>query len=162
MKKHTVYGLLFLAGVLFTSSIKFDFFEISKQLEIYNTVFKNINMNYVEKTEPSRLMKTSLSKMLSSLDPYTTYSSEDDVENAKILRSGNIAGIGVTFSYINKKLTIIETYKDGAADIAGIKPGDVITSVNGVKVSSSKDGVESLFFRKKQLYIFCHSVKRWS
>lgn len=148
MKKHTVYGLLFLAGVLFTSSIKFDFFEISKQLEIYNTVFKNINMNYVEKTEPSRLMKTSVTKMLSSLDPYTTYSSEDDVENAKILRSGNIAGIGVTFSFINKKLTIIETYKDGAADRVGIKPGDVITSVNGVKVSSSKDGVESLFLGK--------------
>ena len=148
MKKHTVYGLLFLAGVLFTSSIKFDFFEISKQLEIYNTVFKNINMNYVEKTEPSRLMKTSITKMLSSLDPYTTYSSEDDVENAKILRSGNIIGIGVNFSYINKKLTIIETYKDGAADIAGIKPGDVITSVNGVKVSSSKDGIESLFLGK--------------
>ena len=148
MKKHTVYGLLFLAGVLFTSSIKFDFFEISKQLEIYNTVFKNINMNYVEKTEPSRLMKTSVTKMLSSLDPYTTYSSEDDVENAKILRSGNIAGIGVTFSFINKKLTIIETYKDGAADRVGIKPGDVITSVNGVKVSSSKEGVESLFLGK--------------
>ena len=148
MKKSTVYGLLFLAGILFTSAIKFDFFEISKQLEIYNTVFKNINMNYVEKIEPSRLMKTSLSKMLSSLDPYTTYSSEDDVENAKILRSGNIIGIGVSFSYINKKLTIIETYKDGAADIAGIKPGDVITSVNGVKVSSSKDGVESLFLGK--------------
>ena len=148
MKKHTIYGLLFLAGVLFTSSIKFDFFEISKQLEIYNTVFKNINMNYVEKTEPSRLMKTSVTKMLSSLDPYTTYSSEDDVENAKILRSGNIAGIGVTFSFINKKLTIIETYKDGAADRVGIKPGDVITSVNGVKVSSSKDGIESLFLGK--------------
>ena len=75
MKKNAVYGLLFLAGILFTSSIKFDFFEISKQLEIYNTVFKNISMNYVEKTEPSRLMKTSVSKMLSSLDPYTTYSS---------------------------------------------------------------------------------------
>jgi carboxyl-terminal processing protease len=148
MKKNAVYGLLFLAGILFTSSIKFDFFEISKQLEIYNTVFKNISMNYVEKTEPSRLMKTSVSKMLSSLDPYTTYSSEEDVENAKILRSGNITGIGVNFSYINKKLTIIEAYKDGAADIAGIKPGDVITSVNGIKVSSFKDGVESLFLGK--------------
>lgn len=148
MKKNAVYGLLFLAGILFTSAIKFDFFEISKQLEIYNTVFKNISMNYVEKTEPSRLMKTSVSKMLSSLDPYTTYSSEEDVENAKILRSGNITGIGVNFSYINKKLTIIEAYKDGAADIAGIKPGDVITSVNGIKVSSFKDGVESLFLGK--------------
>ena len=98
MKKNVVYGLLFFAGILFTSVVRFDFFEISKQLEIYNTVFKNINMNYVEKTEPSRLMKTSVSKMLSSLDPYTTYSSEEDVENAKILRSGNIIGIGVSFS----------------------------------------------------------------
>ena len=111
MKKYAIYGVLFLAGILFTSTIKFDFFEISKQLEIYNTVFKNINMNYVEKTEPSRLMKTSVSKMLSSLDPYTTYSSEDDVEGAKLLRSGNISGIGGKLSYINEKLTVIEIYK---------------------------------------------------
>ena len=85
-------------------------------------------------------MKTSVTKMLSSLDPYTTYSSEDDVENAKILRSGNIAGIGVTFSFINKKLTIIETYKDGAADRVGIKPGDVITSVMGLRFLVLKMG----------------------
>jgi carboxyl-terminal processing protease len=161
MKKHTFYGLLFLAGVLFTSSIKFDFFEISKQLEIYNTVFKNINMNYVEKTEPSRLMKTSVTKMLSSLDPYTTYSSEDDVENAKILRSGNIAGIGVIFSFINKKLTIIETYKDGAADKVGIKPGDVITSVESLflgknnstfSVTVLRDRTEKIFSLKKRTF----------
>ena len=148
MKKYVIYGVLFLAGVLFTSTIKFDFFEISKQLEIFNTVFKNINMNYVEKTVPSRLMKTSVSKMLSSLDPYTTYSSEDDVESAKILRSGNISGIGASLSYINKNLTIIEVYKNGAADAVGLKPGDVITSVNGVKASSYKDGIESLFLGK--------------
>ena len=148
MKKYAIYGVLFLAGILFTSTIKFDFFEISKQLEIYNTVFKNINMNYVEKTEPSRLMKTSVSKMLSSLDPYTTYSSEDDVEGAKLLRSGNISGIGAKLSYINEKLTVIEIYKNGAADAVGLKPGDVITSVNGVKTSSDKDGIESLFLGK--------------
>ena len=148
MKKYIIYGVLFLAGVLFTSTIKFDFFEISKQLEIYNTVFKNINMNYVEKTEPSRLMKTSVSKMLSSLDPYTTYSSEDDVESAKILRSGNISSIGANLSYINKNLTIIEVYKNGAADAVGLKPGDVITGVNGIKTSSYKDGIESLFLGK--------------
>ena len=148
MKKYAIYGVLFLAGILFTSTIKFDFFEISKQLEIYNTVFKNINMNYVEKTEPSRLMKTSVSKMLSSLDPYTTYSSEDDVEGAKLLRSGNISGIGAKLSYINEKLTVIEIYKNGAADAVGLKPGDVIISVNGVKTSSDKDGIESLFLGK--------------
>ena len=109
MKKSFIVAFVAFSCLLFLSSLKYDLFEISKQLEIFNTVFKNINMNYVEKTEPSRLMKTSVSKMLSSLDPYTTYSSEEDVENAKILRSGNITGIGVNFSYINKKLTIIGT-----------------------------------------------------
>ena len=144
MKRTFIVAVFIFSGLLFLSSIKYDLFEISKQLEIFNTVFKNINTNYVEKTSPSKLIKKGVSKMLSELDPYTTYSSSEDVEQAKLLSSGSRYNIGAELSYIKNKLTVTDVFKGLAADVAGVKPGDIISKINGVAANDSESGVENL------------------
>ena len=135
--------------VLTLGSFKTDFFEIAKQIEIYNSLFKEINMNYVDETNPAELMETGVKKMLSELDPYTVYSSEQDVEDAKMRRSGDFVGIGANLRFINEALTVTELYKGCSADKGGIRPGDVIRKINGISVDNSSNGVDVLLGGKK-------------
>ena len=93
------------------TGFRYDFFEIAKQIEIYNTLFKEINMSYVDKTDPAELMEDGVKHMLSELDPYTVYSSEQDVEDAKIYQSGVYVGIGAKMKVIDKKLFVEEPFK---------------------------------------------------
>ena len=118
--------LCLLLIVFSQSAFKTDFFEIAKQIEIYNSLFKEINMNYVDKTNPAELMESGVKKMLLDLDPYTVYSSEQDVENAKMRRSGDFVGIGASLRFIDDSLTVVELYKGYAADKGGLRPGDII------------------------------------
>ena len=133
--------LCLLLVVFSQSAFKTDFFEIAKQIEIYNSLFKEINMNYVDKTNPAELMESGVKKMLLNLDPYTVYSSEQDVENAKMRRSGDFVGIGANLKFINDSLTVVELYKGYAADKGGLKPGDIINKINDISVGNSNDGV---------------------
>ena len=89
------YGLIGVLLVLLTSSriAKSDFFEIAKQLEIFTTLFKELNMNYVDQTNPARLMDTAISAMLMDLDPYTVFWTEQEVQEATINSSGEYTGI---------------------------------------------------------------------
>ena len=138
IKKRFAFIFLSLLIVLTLGSFKTDFFEIAKQIEIYNSLFKEINMNYVDETNPAELMETGVKKMLSELDPYTVYSSEQDVEDAKMRRSGDFVGIGANLRFINEALTVTELYKGCSADKGGIRPGDVIRKINGISVSATK------------------------
>lgn len=147
MKKSTrhilitsVTALLFLSF----SQYKIDFFEIAKQIEIYNTLFKEINKSYVDETNPAELMESGVKQMLSELDPYTVYSSEQDVENAKMFQSGTYASIGVKLQLIRNKLIVTDVFKGYSADLKGLKVGDEIIEIEGVNVSESKQGVEML------------------
>ena len=139
--------------VLTLGSFKTDFFEIAKQIEIYNSLFKEINMNYVDETNPAELMETGVKKMLSELDPYTVYSSEQDVEDAKMRRSGDFVGIGANLRFINETLTVTELYKGCSADKGGIRPGDVIRKINSISVDNSSNGVDVLLGGKKNSVI---------
>ena len=153
MKKRKLNtALLFLVctitiGVM--SSYKIDFFEISKQIEIYNTLFKEINMNYVDETNPAELMEAGVKKMLSDLDPYTVYTTEQDVENARMRQSGDFVGIGSDLQFIENKLTIFETYKGMSSDRAGLKPGDEITKINGIDILELGPGSDLLLGGEK-------------
>ena len=149
MKKKIVFSLLSVAIALTLVGFRFDFFEIAKQIEIYNTLFKEINMSYVDKTNPAELMENGVKHMLSELDPYTVYSSEQDVENAKIYRSGLYVGIGAKMKIIDKKLVIEEPFKGLSADKAGLKAGDEIIEINGTALSDSFEQAELLLKGKK-------------
>ena len=131
------------------SSYKIDFFEISKQIEIYNTLFKEINMNYVDETNPAELMEAGVKKMLSELDPYTVYTTEQDVENARMRQSGDFVGIGSDLQFIEDKLIVFETYKEMSSDKAGLKPGDEITKINGIDVLELGPGPDLLLGGEK-------------
>lgn len=150
MSKKKIGLSLFSVALAFTLvGFRFDFFEIAKQIEIYNTLFKEVNMSYVDKTNPAELMEKGVNHMLSNLDPYTIYSSEQDVENAKIYRSGLYVGIGATVKIIDKKLIIDEPLKEFSADKAGLKSGDEIIKINGTLLSESFEQAEILLKGKK-------------
>jgi len=145
MKKLKKIGIAALLITVTTVSVSYksDFFEIAKQIEIYTTLFKELNMYYIDETNPAELTDAAIQHMLKDLDPYTRYYDEQGVENAKINAAGEYGGIGALSNYIDGRLVIIETYKDAPADKVGIKAGDEIIKVDGVKVSDYKNNAVS-------------------
>lgn len=127
-----------------TVSFKSDFFEIAKQIEIFTTLFKEINMNYVDETNPAALMDTAIKSMLTDLDPYTNYWNEQDVEAARINSSGEYTGIGALVKTGKEALTIVEPYKDYPADKAGLKAGDEIIKIGDLNVADFKEDAGEL------------------
>ncbi len=148
MKKllHKKIMLPVLAVLIFfcTTAFKNDFFEIAKQIEIFTTLFKEINMNYVDDTNPADLMDTAIKSMLEDLDPYTQFYNEQDVEASRINNAGDYTGIGAKVLTLKDKLVIVEPYKDYAADKAGLKAGDEIIKVDKVTVADFKDDAANL------------------
>lgn len=125
-------------------SFKDDFFEISKQIEIFTTLFKTINQNYVDETNPAELMDKAIKSMLADLDPYTNYFNEQDVIKFKINNTGEYTGIGAIITRKEDKLIIKEPYKGFPADKAGLKAGDEITQIGDIKLSDFKDDASQL------------------
>ena len=132
---------LFVSGSAF---YKGDFFEIAKQIEIFTTLYKELNMNYVDETNPGELMDTAIKSMLKDLDPYTNFYNEQDVEDARINNTGDYTGIGASVLTLKDKLVIVEPYKDYAADKAGLKAGDEIIKVDNIVVADFKDDAGNL------------------
>ena len=132
--------IIFITGTAYTN----DFFEIAKQLEIFTTLFKELNMNYVDETNPGELMDTAIKRMLEDLDPYTQFMNEQDVEAARINNTGDYTGIGARVLTQKDKLVVIEPYKDYPADKAGLKAGDQIIRIGDVKVVDFKENAADL------------------
>jgi len=126
-------------------SFKDDFFEIAKQIEIFTTLFKEVNKNYVDNTNPGDLMDKAIKGMLASLDPYTIYFNEQDVVKFKINNTGEYTGIGALITRKEDKLIIREPYKNFPADKAGLKAGDEVIQIGDVLLSEFKDDASQLF-----------------
>lgn len=139
-------GIISIVTLLFisTASFKSDFFEIAKQIEIFTTLFKELNMNYVDETNPAALMDTAINAMLEDLDPYTHYWNEQEVQAARINNEGEYNGIGATVGIRENKITIIEPYKDYPADKAGLKAGDEIIKIGNISVSDFEEDAGEL------------------
>ena len=138
--------LIFASGLLLftTYGYKSDFFEIAKQIEIFTTLFKELNMNYVDETNPAELMDAAITGMLEDLDPYTHYWNEQDVETARINNSGEYTGIGATVAVRDNHIIIVEPYKDYPADKAGLKAGDEIIKIDDVVVADFQENAGEL------------------
>jgi carboxyl-terminal processing protease len=106
-------------------------FQIAKNLDIYYTLFRELNLFYVDDIEPNKLVKTSIDKMLQSLDPYTNFIPEDDVEDFRFMTTGEYAGIGALISKQKGKIVIAEPYEGFPAQKSGLKAGDVLLEVAG-------------------------------
>ena len=144
MKKKIIIPII--AVVIFISGTAFknDFFEIAKQIEIFTTMFKELNMNYVDETNPGDLMDTAIKNMLNDLDPYTVFMNEQDIEEARINSTGDLTGIGATVKIMEDKLVVVEPFKDYPADEAGLKAGDEIIQIESVVVADFDDDPSDL------------------
>jgi len=139
MKKKIIIPILAI-GIFFTTvSFKSDFFEIAKQIEIFTTLFKELNMNYVDEVTPATLMDNAIKGVLADLDPYTVYWNEQAVEDARINNSGVYSGIGAAVRSQKDKLIIVEPFKDYPADKAGLKAGDEIIKVGNTVVADYEE-----------------------
>ncbi|MCK0130243.1 S41 family peptidase [Flavobacteriaceae bacterium F08102] len=139
MKKIKRLGIIALLLSVITISVgyKSDFFEVAKQLEIYTTLFKELNMYYIDETNPAELTEVAIDKMLSELDPYTRFYDEQGVERARINANGQNGGIGAETKIIDGKLVITEPYEASPADKSGLLAGDIITKINDISLDET-------------------------
>ena len=134
-------------------SFKDDYFEIAKQLEIFTTLFKELNKNYVDETTPAELMNNAIKGMLGSLDPYTVYFNEQEVLKFKINNTGEYTGIGALITRKDDKLILREPYKNFPADKAGLKAGDEIIQIGDTPLADFKDDASQLLKGSKNTRI---------
>ena len=134
MKKK--FKLIILASTLAITSIVSvgfvdNYFEISKNLDIFTTLYKELNTFYVDDTDPGDLMKKGIKAMLKSLDPYTTYIPESDIEDFRFMTTGQYGGIGAMITTRGNYVYISEPYEGFPAQKAGLMAGDKILEING-------------------------------
>ncbi|MEE9437402.1 MAG: S41 family peptidase [Saprospiraceae bacterium] len=149
--------LVIVVGMSSTFINKDRLFEITKNIEIYATVFQKINTNYVDEIDPSELMKIGLDAMVGSLDPYTNYISESQIESYRLSNEGKYQGVGAIINKVGDYVTIIEPYAEGPAIKAGLQAGDQIINVNGfdtkgkstVEVSAIAKGIAGTTLKLK-------------
>lgn len=144
LRKKIIIPILACVVFFTTTAFKNDFFEIAKQIEIFTTLFKELNMNYVDETNPGDLMDTAIKSMLADLDPYTNFMNEQDVEAARINNTGDYTGIGARIKTQKDNLVVIEPYKGYPADNAGLKAGDEIIKVGAILVEDYDDNAGDL------------------
>lgn len=140
LKKYKVVILVvvMVSGIAAININNDKLFEITKNLEIFVSVYKELNTNFADELDPSTLMRTAIDAMTTSLDPYTNFFSESQAESYWINDDERYQGIGAKIDIIDNRLTIVEPYEKGPADKAGIKAGDIITSIDGNNVQSKK------------------------
>ena len=133
MIKKIVVGLIGLVGLIgpLRTQTTDRGFEIAKNLEIFSSVYKNLNLNYVDDVDPGKTIKVAIDAMLSSLDPYTNYFPESDIEDVKLQLLGEYGGVGALIMQRGDSILISEPYKGLPADEAGLKAGDRILAVGG-------------------------------
>ena len=108
-----------------------NYFEISKNLDIFTTLYKELNTFYVDETDPGKLMKEGIDKMLKSLDPYTTYIPESEIEDFRFMTTGQYGGIGAMITKRKDYVFISEPYQGYPAQKAGLMAGDKVLEING-------------------------------
>ncbi len=144
VRKRVLIPIIALTFLAVGSSFKSDFFEIAKQIEIFTTLFKELNMNYVDETNPAELMDMAIKNMLESLDPYTKFLNEQDVEAYRINNAGEYSGIGALVRSYKDRLLIVEPHEGYPADKAGLKAGDEIIQIGDIKVADFEDNASEL------------------
>jgi carboxyl-terminal processing protease len=141
MKKFKKY--LLILALSFTAFTFYSFvdqygdkyFEIAKNLDIMATMFREVNTYYVDEIDPGNLMKTGIDAMLASLDPYTNYISEDQIEDFRTMTTGQYGGIGAIIGQRNEDIVVIMPYKGDPADEAGLKAGDKILKIDDIDIT---------------------------
>ncbi len=136
MKRKVYYGiilvLVFGLGIAATNiQQKGRYFDISKNLEIFSNLYKELNSNYVDEIDPNQIMKVGIDAMLATLDPFTNYFSESQIEGFRFRNEEGEASSGLKVKKIDTELVITGIIEQSPAHTAGLKVGDKIKSING-------------------------------
>src|SRR5688572_25772450 len=132
--KWLVVLTVFLVVILAARKPAEKYFDIAKSLDIFATLFKEVNAYYVDDVDPQKLIRKGIDGMLQSLDPYTDFIPEDELESFRITTTGQYGGIGALIGVVNKKTVITHPYKNFPANRSGIKVGDELIAVDGKNV----------------------------
>lgn len=133
-KRSLFIFILVCVAVVPMAFVSTNYFEISKNLDIFATLYKELNSYYVDDIEPGKLIRTGIDAMLESLDPYTQFISEDEIEDYRLQTTGKYGGIGALIRKIGDWVVVAEPYKDYPADKAGLIAGDKIIEIDGKSV----------------------------
>ena len=114
------------------------YFEVAKSLDIFATLFKEVNAYYVDEVVPEKLVRTGIDAMLESLDPYTDYISEEEMESFRISTTGQYGGVGAMIGIVNKKVVITQPYEGFPAFETGLMVGDEIIEIDGKNVEGKR------------------------
>ncbi len=106
-------------------------FEITKNIDIYTSIYRELNTYYVDDVDPNKLMREGIDAMLESLDPYTAYISEAEMEGHRFQMTGRYGGIGAVIRKMDGHVTVVEPYEGFPAQQAGLRAGDRILSIDG-------------------------------
>lgn len=144
--------LWILAIIIFFSSIfgvayVDNYFDIAKNLDIFSTLYKELNIQYVDDTDPGKLMKTAIDAMLKSLDPYTVYYPESDIEDYRFMTTGQYGGIGTLIRKKDEFIEITEPYEGYPAEKAGLLAGDLILAIDGKSIEGKSTNEVSKFLK---------------
>ena len=111
-----------------------SFFEISKNLDIFTTLFRELNSYYVDPIEPGKMVKTGVDAMLHDLDPYTNYITESDMEDFEFMTTGKYGGIGATMRRRGDEIFVGDVYENSPAQKAGLHPGDQVIAIEATQL----------------------------
>lgn len=134
--KYLIISLVVIISIFAYRGVDDYSFEVAKNLDIYYTLFKELNTYYVDETSPGDLIKKSIDKMLESLDPYTVYIPESQMEDYKLMTTGQYGGIGALIRRSGDYVVISEPYEGFPAQKNGLKAGDIILEINGNSVKN--------------------------
>jgi len=129
--KKLIFGGILAIGFFSAYKASDEYFEVSKNLDIFASVYKEVNLSYVDDVEPGTLIKTAIDAMLKSLDPYTNYYSEAQTEDYRFQVTGEYGGIGATIRQRGDYIVIDDPYEGYPAQLADLRAGDKILEVDG-------------------------------
>ncbi|HNP98232.1 MAG TPA: S41 family peptidase [Bacteroidia bacterium] len=140
MKNYKLWLLVIATSVVSVISFSFvdEYFEVSKNLDIFSSVYREVNMFYVDTTDPGKLMKKGIDSMLESLDPYTNFIPESDIEDYRFLTTGQYGGIGALIKQKGDAVIISDPYEGYPAQKSGLLAGDQILEIDGNSTKNKK------------------------
>jgi carboxyl-terminal processing protease len=135
-KKLIIFSLLIAVLVSLSFTRPADrYFEIAKNLDIFATLFKEVNALYVEEVNPNKLVRTGIDAMLGSLDPYTNYIPEDEVEDYRTINTGQYGGIGAITREIGNRTIVTMIMEGYGAQKGGLKIGDEVLRIDDIELA---------------------------
>ncbi|MBR4647606.1 MAG: S41 family peptidase [Bacteroidales bacterium] len=138
----TLIAVVILCGTMILPARAQNDFEIAKNVDIFISILRELNAKYADEISPGELTNTAIDAMLESLDPYTIYYTENEIEDVKMITSGQYGGIGALIQQYGKdKVAISEIYEDCPAQKSGVLAGDIITKVDG-KSTAGKNSTD--------------------